>query len=161
MQILKYNRSRFHRYLISCKNYQAKEGSCFPKVGRFFTRKPTKLSLYFSVFSSIFYGFYKFQQKGFTIEDLTFKCSWKQKEPHNVVWDGWQLSGLNSGELASAQDQERTGKSSRITWGSICAGIGDRGGSGELARRWLVIAAAGQQILARRPARLASYPTTN
>jgi hypothetical protein len=73
MQILKYNRSRFHRYLFSCKNYQAKEGSCFPKVGRFFARKPTKLSLYFSVFSSIFYGFYKFQQKGFTIEDLTFK----------------------------------------------------------------------------------------
>jgi hypothetical protein len=38
------------------------------KVVGFFTENPTKLSLHFSEFSTIFYAFYKFQQIGYTIE---------------------------------------------------------------------------------------------
>jgi hypothetical protein len=36
-------------------------------VGRY-TTNPTKFSLHFSEFSTIFYAFYKFQQIGYTIE---------------------------------------------------------------------------------------------
>jgi hypothetical protein len=39
----------------------------------FSTTNPTKLSLQFSEFSTIFYAFYKFQQKTNTISEQTFK----------------------------------------------------------------------------------------
>jgi hypothetical protein len=39
------------------------------KVVVLFTTKPTKLSLYFCKFFTIFYAFYKFLQKEYTIED--------------------------------------------------------------------------------------------
>jgi hypothetical protein len=43
------------------------------KVVVFYTTNPTKLVLHFSEFSMIFYAFYKFQQNGCTIEDVTLR----------------------------------------------------------------------------------------
>jgi hypothetical protein len=46
-----------------------------------FTMNPTKLSLHFSEFSTIFYTFYKFQQNGYTIEDALLRLSpWKETD---------------------------------------------------------------------------------
>jgi hypothetical protein len=52
-----------------CKIYEEKLWSCVTKVVALFTWNPTKLSLQFSDFSTIFYRFYKIEPKGFTIED--------------------------------------------------------------------------------------------
>jgi hypothetical protein len=42
---------------------------------------PTKLSLHFSEFSTIFYAFYKFQQNGYTIEDALLRLgTWKETD---------------------------------------------------------------------------------
>jgi hypothetical protein len=41
--------------------------TCFTEVVVFFTRRPTKLGFHFYDFSMFFYGFYKNQQKPFTI----------------------------------------------------------------------------------------------
>jgi hypothetical protein len=60
------------------KNYHSKVWSCFTKVVGLFTRNPKKLSLHFSDFPTNFYGFYKFQQKAFTIEESTMQTGpWK------------------------------------------------------------------------------------
>jgi hypothetical protein len=43
------------------------------RVVVFSTTNPTKLVLRFSEFSTIFYAFYKFQQNGYTIEDVALR----------------------------------------------------------------------------------------
>jgi hypothetical protein len=56
------------------------------KVVVLFTKVPTKFSLQFSEFSSIFYTFYKIQQKGYTIEDVSLRLGpWKDSGPRNWV----------------------------------------------------------------------------
>jgi hypothetical protein len=50
-----------------------KRGIMLSKSWKVLRTKTNKVEFVFFCFSSIFYGFYKFQQKGFTIEDLTFK----------------------------------------------------------------------------------------
>jgi hypothetical protein len=57
-----------HLY-FSCKNYQELAQARITKVVGFFTTNPTKFSLHFADFATIFYGFYKIQQKHFTICD--------------------------------------------------------------------------------------------
>jgi hypothetical protein len=49
------------------QNYQELAQARITKVVGFFTTNPTKLSLHFSDFSTILYGFYKNQLRGFTI----------------------------------------------------------------------------------------------
>jgi hypothetical protein len=53
-----------HSY-FSCKNYKELAHARITKVVGFFTANPKKLSLRFSDFPTIFYGFYKIQQKHF------------------------------------------------------------------------------------------------
>jgi hypothetical protein len=57
---------------FSCNNYQENLWSCCTQVVGFFTGNPTKLSLHFSSFSTIFYGFYKNHHKGFTIQETNY-----------------------------------------------------------------------------------------
>jgi hypothetical protein len=60
-------KARFFTFLFSCKNYHELAQARITKGVGFMTKNPTKLSLHFSNFSTIFYGFYKIQQKHFTI----------------------------------------------------------------------------------------------
>jgi hypothetical protein len=54
------------------------------KSCRIFHQNPTKLCLHFSVFSSIFYEFSKFQQNCFTIEVSTLhRGPWTFLQIHN------------------------------------------------------------------------------
>jgi hypothetical protein len=56
------------------------------KVVVFFTKNPTKLSLHFSEFSTIFYAFYKFQQFANTIGDTVLRWGpWKEMGARNVA----------------------------------------------------------------------------
>jgi hypothetical protein len=56
------------------------------KVVVFFTTSPTKMVWHFSEFFTIFYAFYKFQQNGYTIEDITLRLGpWKDSGPRNWV----------------------------------------------------------------------------
>jgi hypothetical protein len=56
------------------------------KVVVLFTTNPTKLSLHFSKFSTIFYAIYNFQQIGYTIEDALLRLDpWKELGPSNWV----------------------------------------------------------------------------
>jgi hypothetical protein len=48
----------FSHSCFSCKNYQELAQARIAKVVGFFTANPKKLSLHFSVFSTIFYGIY-------------------------------------------------------------------------------------------------------
>jgi hypothetical protein len=49
----------FSHLYFSCKNYQKLAQASITKVVGFLTMNPTKLGLYFSDISTIFYGFYK------------------------------------------------------------------------------------------------------
>jgi hypothetical protein len=49
---------------ILIQNYREKPYTTFLEKMEFFTRKPTKLDLYFSDFSTIFNGVYKFLRYG-------------------------------------------------------------------------------------------------
>jgi hypothetical protein len=56
------------------------------KVVVFSTTNPTKLVWHFSEISTIFYAFYKLQQKGYTIEDITLRLGpWKDSGSCNWV----------------------------------------------------------------------------
>jgi hypothetical protein len=69
---LRYNRSSFFTFLFFIQKLSGKTMDKFYKSCRVFTRSPTKLSLHFSEFSTIFYRFHKFQVKGFSIEEAVF-----------------------------------------------------------------------------------------
>jgi hypothetical protein len=90
------------------------------KVVVLFTTNLTKLSLHFSEFSTIFYAFYKFLQKEYTIKVSTLQTDpWKfeiltgvpsalrlgpheELGPSNVAHGRWPARfGLNSGEGSS------------------------------------------------------------
>jgi hypothetical protein len=66
---LRYRRSWFSHFYFSCQKYQETAQTRIATVVRFFTTNPTKLSLHFSEFSTIFYAFYNVQQFTTTIED--------------------------------------------------------------------------------------------
>jgi hypothetical protein len=52
----------------------------------FSTTSPTKLVWHFSEFSTMFYTFYKFLQKGYTIEDVSLRLGpWNDSGPRNWV----------------------------------------------------------------------------
>jgi hypothetical protein len=56
------------------------------KVVVFPTTKPTKLVWHFSEISTIFYAFYKFLQKGCTVEDVSLRLGpWRDSRPCNWV----------------------------------------------------------------------------
>jgi hypothetical protein len=139
---------------FSCKNYQELAQARITKVVEFFTTNPTKLSLPFSVFSTIFYAFYKNQLNGFTIGDsLLHRGPWKVLDsykyalgsrktprelwiPCNVVLGGGGRCGRwNSGEVrrrgrpgtGEGWPRGAPGSVSALGWGS--------GNAGGVARR--------------------------
>jgi hypothetical protein len=57
----------FSHFYFSCKNYPEIAQAKITKVVVFFTMNPTKLSLQFSEFSTIFYAIYKILQNSNTI----------------------------------------------------------------------------------------------
>jgi hypothetical protein len=68
----------FSRFYFSCKNYQESDYASITKGVGFFTTNPTKLSLHFSKFSTIFYTIYKILQNSSTIWDsLLPQGPWK------------------------------------------------------------------------------------
>jgi hypothetical protein len=84
-----------HSY-FSCLKYQEPDCESITKVVVFSTTNPTKFSLNFSEFFTIFYTFYKFQQMGYTIEDAILRSDpWKDLGPRNWVprpterWARW------------------------------------------------------------------------
>jgi hypothetical protein len=113
------------------------------KVVVFSTANPTKLVLYFSEFSTIFYAFYKFQQNGYTIEDVTLRRGpRKDLGPRNWVprpteRRAHRKSGGSGGTPGRGTVRGRV----RAHLGSI----GSRGWGGEVAgacaRRWPAAAA--------------------
>jgi hypothetical protein len=114
------------------------------KVVVFSTTNPTKLVLHFSEFSTIFYAFYKFQQNGSTIKDVSLRLGpWKDLGPRNWVprptgWRARRKSGGSGGAPGRGTARGRV----HAHLGSI----GSRGWGGEVAgegaRRWPAAAAA-------------------
>jgi hypothetical protein len=70
------------------------------KVVVFFTKNPTKLSLHFSEFSTIFYAFYKFQQFANTIGDQ-FCAEAPGKKWGLAMWPSGMAAG-GSGQIPTA-----------------------------------------------------------
>jgi hypothetical protein len=95
------------------------------KVVVLFTSNPTKLSLHFSDFSTIFYAFYKFQQMEYTIEDVTLR-----RGPQNSGGSGGALGRVK----VRSQAQAHLGSVGGLGSGRGVAGVG--------ARRWPAAAAA-------------------
>jgi hypothetical protein len=135
------------------------------KVVVFSTTNPTKLSLNFSEFSTIFYAFYKFLQIGYTIEDVTLRlgpsknlgpCNWV---PRPTGRRARRKSGGSGGAPGRGNVSGRTTRSPRVDWWpwlgqrhdrrgySAMASGGGRGGSGSGEGR-----ALGWQLLTRRGA---------
>jgi hypothetical protein len=112
------------------------------KVVVFFTANPTKSVLYFSEFSTIFYAFYKFLQKGYTIEDVSLRLGpWKDLGPHNWVPRPTgrrarrrrSRPGNDSGSSACSPRtdwQPRLGRGSTLRRRTAVTGGDGRGGSG-------------------------------
>jgi hypothetical protein len=114
------------------------------KVVVFFITNPTKLVLHFSKFSTIFYAFYKFLQKGYTIEDITLRLGpWKDSRPCNWVprptgRRARQKSGGSGG--APGRETTRGQVPAHLGW---VGGLGSGGGVvGVGVRRWPAAAAA-------------------
>jgi hypothetical protein len=59
----------FSQFYFSCSKYLESDQVSITNVVVFFTTNPTKLVLHFSEFPTIFYTFYKFLHKEYTIED--------------------------------------------------------------------------------------------
>jgi hypothetical protein len=113
---------------------------------------PTKLSLHFSEFSTIFYVFYMFQKIGNTIEVPTLRTDpWKDSAPYNVALGHGRRRGRpNSGDSGEGIGREIVGRGARAHLGLICAGVGCREAGGERGRRRGPVAAAAASIPARR-----------
>jgi hypothetical protein len=78
------------------------------KVVVFSPTSPTKLVWHFSEFSTIFYAFYKFQQIGYTIEDVTLRRGpRKDLGPHNWVPrpTGWRARRKSGGAPGRGKGQ--------------------------------------------------------
>jgi hypothetical protein len=72
---------------------------------------PTKLSMHFSEFSTIFYVFYKFQQNGYTIDVSTLRTDpWKDSPLCNVALGHGRRRGRpNSGDSGEGIGWEMVG----------------------------------------------------
>jgi hypothetical protein len=118
----------------------------------FFTTKPTKLSLYFSVFSTIFYAFYKFQQIGYIIEVAVLHWGpWKDSALYNVALGHSRRRREAKFRRGSAEAQPgNSWGGARAHLGLICAGVGGREAAGGGGRRHLAETAAGALAPARR-----------
>jgi hypothetical protein len=118
------------------------------KVVVFSTTNPTKLVLHFSEFSTIFYAFYKFQQNGYTIEDVTLRRGpRKHLGPRNWVprltgRRAHRKSGGSGGAPGRGNGRggpqahlgrvgaRRLGEEGTDGWRAAMAGSDGRGGSG-------------------------------
>jgi hypothetical protein len=114
------------------------------KVVVFFITNPTKLGLHFSEFCTIFYAFYKFRQKGYTIEDITLRLGpWKDSGPCNWVprptgRRARRKSGGSGG--AAGWGMARGRMHAHLGW---VGGLGSGGGvAGVGFRRWPAAVAA-------------------
>jgi hypothetical protein len=121
------------------------------KVVLFLTTNPTKLVLHFSEFFTIFYTFYKFQQNGYTIEDVTLRRGpRKDFGPRNWVprptgRRARRKSGGSSGALARGKG--RGGPQAHL--GRVGARrLGGEGTDGGV-RRWPAATAAAARAAAK------------
>jgi hypothetical protein len=77
---------------FACKHYQELAQARITKVVGYFTSNPTKLVLYFSDFSVIFYAIFKNQEITFTIGvHLLQQGPWK--EVSFAMWSWARLAG--------------------------------------------------------------------
>jgi hypothetical protein len=118
---LSYGRSRFFTFLFFMLKYQESDYVSITKVVVFSTTSPTKLSLHFYDFSTIFYAFYKFQQIGYTIEDALLRLDpWKELGPSNWVPrpKGRRLAGIrrHRRRSRSGEGSGSTTCSPRVRW---------------------------------------------
>jgi hypothetical protein len=143
------------------------------KVIVLFTKIPTKLRLYFSECSTIFYTFYKFQQIGYTIEDALLRLGpWKELESHRYAPGSrikpWKDLGLrnSSGRRGSGQ-RRRTGGAPGRGRGrggphAHLGRVGDRHLCGKVTdddvRRWSAATAAAAQAPETLGARKLNVP---
>jgi hypothetical protein len=105
---------------------------------------PTTLVWHFSEISIIFYTFYKFLQKEYTIEDASLLLGpWKEIGTHNWVPRPWEAAAPAKFRRAScapgrgsggARPHAHLGPEGGWSWGGGAAGAG--------ARRWPAVAAA-------------------
>jgi hypothetical protein len=105
---------------------------------------PTKFSLHFSVFSTIFYAFYKFLQKEYTIEDASLPLGpWKEIWTRNWVPRPWEAAA--PAEFWRASHAPYRGGGGARSHAHLGRG-GDRGSSGDSScrgtRRWPAVAPA-------------------
>jgi hypothetical protein len=113
------------------------------KVVVFSSANPTKLVWHFSENSTIFYAFYKFKQKGYTIEDITLRLGpWKDSSSCNWVprptggRARWKSSGSGSAPgRGTAQGQVQA----HLGW---VEGLGSGGGVVGVGVRWWPATAA-------------------
>jgi hypothetical protein len=70
---LRYHRSRFFTFLFIMQKLLGKSMAVLCKVVEFFTSNPTKLRLYFSDCSTIFYEFYKIQHLHLDLEETNLR----------------------------------------------------------------------------------------
>jgi hypothetical protein len=88
---------------------------CFVNVVVFFKENPTKLALYFSDFSMIFYGFSKFQQNCFTIEVSTLhRGPWTFLQIHNHALHAHKTPWKERGRCNVVLGME--GGAARLNW---------------------------------------------
>jgi hypothetical protein len=114
------------------------------KVVVLITRNPSKLVLHFSKFPTIFYAFYKFLQKEYTIEDAYFLLGpWKEIVTRNWVPRPWEAAAPAKFERADrapgrgsggARPHAHLGPKGGRSWGGGAAIVG--------ARLWPAVAVA-------------------
>jgi hypothetical protein len=121
------------------------------KVVVFSTTNPTKLFLKFYELSTIFYAFYKFQQNGYTIEDVTLRRGpRKDLGPRNwVLRPTGQRARRKSGGSGGAPGRGKGRGGPQAHLGRIGARrLGGEGTDGDV-RRWLAATAAAARAAAK------------
>jgi hypothetical protein len=123
----------FPYFYFPCKNCQELAQARITKVVGFFITNLTNMSLHFSVFSTIFYGFYKIQQKRLHyLESLLHRGPWEVSDSHNYAPGLWKsprnewaarnwvpgrpaVALPDSGEVAAGTGGERVGEALWLT----------------------------------------------
>jgi hypothetical protein len=129
-----------------------KSMSVLCKSCRIFHNKSKKLGLYFSVFSTIFYEFYKIQHLHIDLVETDLRTGPRisQTGPRAIgSLAPCRRRELNSGEGKARLGRERVGECSGTHLRPVCGRSWGRGGSGGGVRRWRVAATAGASAPAR------------
>jgi hypothetical protein len=121
---------------------------CFVKVVGFFTTNPKKLGLYFSVFSTIFYEFYKIQHLHIDLVETDLRTGPRisQTGPRDENLDCNWVPGAMPAEGAQFRRGEgsaRSGKGGGVLRDSPTTGLWSKLGPGWLRRRSAAVAGGG------------------